>query len=102
MNVQRFTERAQQALTSAQQLASERGHTQVEEEHVLLALLDQPEGLAPMLLDRVGVAADQVRAEDKQLLSRLATAHGGTVPPSSVVTSEAHSSRAASSYKGPR
>jgi ATP-dependent Clp protease ATP-binding subunit ClpB len=82
MNVQRFTERAQQALTSAQQLASERGHTQVEEEHVLLALLDQPEGLAPMLLDRVGVAADQVRAEDKQLLSRLATAHGGTSQPS--------------------
>jgi ATP-dependent Clp protease ATP-binding subunit ClpB len=82
MNVQRFTERAQQALTSAQQLASERGHTQVEEEHVLLALLDQPEGLAPMLLDRVGVAADQVRAEDKQLLSRLATVHGGTSQPS--------------------
>jgi ATP-dependent Clp protease ATP-binding subunit ClpB len=82
MNVQRFTERAQQALTSAQQLASERGHTQVEEEHVLLALLDQPEGLAPMLLDRVGVAADQVRAEDKQLLSGLATAHGGTSQPS--------------------
>jgi ATP-dependent Clp protease ATP-binding subunit ClpB len=82
MNVQRFTERAQQALTTAHQLASERGHTQVEEEHLLLALLDQPEGLVPMLLDRIGVGAGLVRTENQQLLDRLATAYGGSSQPS--------------------
>src|SRR5947209_4293396 len=82
MNVQRFTERAQQALTTAQELASERANTQVEEEHLLLALLDQPEGLVPMLLDRIGVAVESVRTENKALLGRLATTYGGSSQPS--------------------
>ncbi len=82
MNVQRFTERAQQALTTAQQSASEGGNTQVEEEHLLLALLDQPEGLVPMLLERVGVGAAPVRSENRKLLDRLATAYGGNSQPS--------------------
>jgi ATP-dependent Clp protease ATP-binding subunit ClpB len=82
MNVQRFTERAQQALTTAQQSASEGGNTQVEEEHLLLALLDQPEGLVPMLLERVGVGAAPVRSENRKLLDRLATAYGGSSQPS--------------------
>jgi ATP-dependent Clp protease ATP-binding subunit ClpB len=82
MNVQRFTERAQQALTTAQELASERGNTQVEEEHLLLALLDQPEGLVPMLLERIGVGVETVRSENRTLLGRLATAYGGSSQPS--------------------
>ncbi|MBV9278810.1 MAG: hypothetical protein JOZ41_01895, partial [Chloroflexi bacterium] len=41
MNIHRFTEKSQQALTSAQDLAAERGNSQVEEEHLLMALLDQ-------------------------------------------------------------
>lgn len=82
MNVQRFTERAQQALTIAQQSAADRGNTQVEEEHLLFALLDQPEGLAPMLLERIGVGAEPVRSENTRLLERLATAYGGSSQPS--------------------
>jgi ATP-dependent Clp protease ATP-binding subunit ClpB len=81
VNVQRFTERAQQALNVAQQAATEKGHTQVEEEHLLQALLDQSEGLVPMLLERIGVAAESVRSENKLLLDRLATAYGGTSQP---------------------
>ena len=81
MNVQRFTERAQGALTAAQDLAAQRGNTQVEEEHLLHALLEQAEGLVPMLLERMGVSPTTVRAENSALLGRLATAYGGTSQP---------------------
>ena len=81
MNVQRFTERAQQALASAQELAAEHNNTQVEEEHLLLALLDQLEGLIPPLLGRSGVDVDRVRREDDSLISKLATAYGGVAQP---------------------
>ncbi|HEX6507094.1 MAG TPA: ATP-dependent chaperone ClpB [Chloroflexota bacterium] len=81
MNVQRFTERAQNALTAAQDMASQAGNTQVEEEHLLAALLDQPEGITAPLIQRSGASLDQVRAENRTLLSRLATAYGGTSQP---------------------
>jgi ATP-dependent Clp protease ATP-binding subunit ClpB len=81
MNVQRFTEKSQQALMAAQELAAERGNTQVEDEHLLQALLDQPEGLTPSLLERAGVDLSVVRREDEALLRRLATAYGGSSQP---------------------
>src|SRR5919205_356672 len=82
MNIQRFTERSQEALTSAQQLAAERGNTQVEEEHLLAALLDQSEGLAPILIERAGIDPEAVRRANGQLLDRLAKAYGGVSQPS--------------------
>src|SRR5947209_20237401 len=81
MNVQRFTEKSQQALVAAQELAAQRGNTQVEDEHLLQGLLDQPEGLAPGLLERAGVGVGAVRGENERLLGRLATAYGGASQP---------------------
>jgi ATP-dependent Clp protease ATP-binding subunit ClpB len=82
MNIQRFTERSQQALASAQELAAERGNTQVEEEHLLLALLDQPEGIVPIIIERMGVDPAAVRTEDNAAIDRLAKAYGGVSQPS--------------------
>ncbi len=82
MNVQRFTEKAQEALARAQELAAERGNTQVEEEHLLMALLDQPEGVVPTLLQRMGVDIARLRQQDQALIDRLATAYGGVSQPS--------------------
>jgi ATP-dependent Clp protease ATP-binding subunit ClpB len=81
VNVQRFTERAQQALTRAHDIAGERGNSQVEEEHLLLALLDQPEGLVPILLERSGASVADIRQQNSQLLARLATVYGGASQP---------------------
>src|SRR5579872_4149313 len=81
MNVQRFTEKTQQALATAQELAAERNNSQVEEEHLLAALLEQPEVIAPILLERAGVDAVEVGRRNQELLNRLATAYGdGTQP----------------------
>ncbi|MGH2447818.1 MAG: ATP-dependent chaperone ClpB [Chloroflexota bacterium] len=81
MNVQRFTEKAQEALSNAQELAAERGNTQVEEEHLLMALLDQPEGVVPALLTKMGISPGTVRQRDQALIDGLATAYGGVSQP---------------------
>jgi ATP-dependent Clp protease ATP-binding subunit ClpB len=81
VNTQRFTEKAQQALVAAQDLAAERSNSQIEEEHLLSALIDQPEGIVPALFERAGVEASRVRAENQPLMDRLATAYGGSIQP---------------------
>jgi ATP-dependent Clp protease ATP-binding subunit ClpB len=82
MNIHRFTEKSQQALSSAQELAAERGNTQVQEEHLLAALLDQPEGVAPVILERAGMNLAEIRRENNTLIDRLAKAYGGVSQPS--------------------
>jgi ATP-dependent Clp protease ATP-binding subunit ClpB len=58
----RFTERSQEALTGAQQAAQQLQHPTVEPEHLLLALLEQDDGLVPGLLRRLEVAPEPLAA----------------------------------------
>ena len=51
-NINRFTEKSQEALVSAQQLAEKYKHNQIEPEHLLAALLQQPEGIVPQVLQK--------------------------------------------------
>jgi len=60
MDINRFTEKVQQALQSAQSSATRLGHQQLDVEHVLMALLEQQDGLAPAILLKAGVALDRV------------------------------------------
>jgi len=82
MNTQRFTENSQKALAAAQELAADRGNSQVEEEHLLAALLNQPEGIVPTLLEKVNVPVGNLQAELTALLDRLAKVYGGASQPS--------------------
>jgi len=81
MNVQRFTEKSRNALSGAQELAAKLGHTQVEPEHLLQVLIEQPEGVVQAILSRVDVPQQQVAQENQKLLARLARAHGGLTTP---------------------
>ena len=53
-NINRFTEKSQEAVLRAQQLAEELNHSQVEPEHLFAALLQQEEGVVPQVLQRIG------------------------------------------------
>ena len=66
----RLTQKSQEALHDAQTKALRFGHTEVDGEHLLLALLDQPEGLTPRLLLRAGADPDRLRAEVEADLAR--------------------------------
>ena len=66
-DINRFTQKSQQATQAAQGLAERNGNSQVEPEHLLLALLEQPEGVVPQVLSKMnvptGAIVQQVRAE---------------------------------------
>ncbi len=66
---EQFTEKAWSAITSAQQLAQNRRHQQLESEHLLRALLDQ-EGLAGRILDKAGVSPPALQAAVDSYLSQ--------------------------------
>ena len=61
MRLDRFTERAQDAAQRAVEIMARYGHTQVDIEHILMALLEQPEGVIPQILERLGVDVAQIQ-----------------------------------------
>jgi ATP-dependent Clp protease ATP-binding subunit ClpB len=67
MNLQKYTEKAQEAVLTARQMAEEANNNQIEPVHLLAALIEQPEGVVPQVLARLGVdtgaTMQQVRAE---------------------------------------
>ena len=79
MRLDRFTERAQDAAQRAVEVMTRYGHTQVDTEHLLLALLDQPEGVIPQILESLGVDVDHVqqRLDDVLKASPKAGVYGG-------------------------
>lgn len=78
MDINRLTEKAQEALRAAQGEAIRLGHQQVDVEHLLLALLDQEGGLATSILDKAGVDAKIVREHVEAELARLPKVSGAS------------------------
>ncbi|HVC40438.1 MAG TPA: ATP-dependent chaperone ClpB [Candidatus Saccharimonadales bacterium] len=80
MRLDRFTERSQEALTAAQQAAQQLQHPAVEPEHLLLALLEQEDGLVPALLRRLEVAPEPMAARLHSSLENRSKQVGVTDP----------------------
>lgn len=68
MRFDRFTERAQDAAARAYEILQRYGHNQVDTEHILLALLEQPEGVIPSLLEKVNVEVEPLRRKLDEVL----------------------------------
>ncbi len=81
MTPDRFTEKFQQALEAAHQSALRRQHTEVDNEHVLEALIAQPEGLAKPLLQHAGVSLPALQTKLNAELERRATLQGAPAQP---------------------
>src|SRR5262249_27831975 len=78
MNIERFTEKAQEALRSAQRLTTKFGQQETDVEHLLLALLDDENGLATAVLSRAGVPGDAVKIRVQRELEKLPRVSGGS------------------------
>lgn len=76
MNLEKYTEKAQEAIVGAQQWAIRLDHQQVDGEHLALALVDQEDGLIPRLLWVMGVNPNDIAAELKKELERLPKVYG--------------------------
>jgi ATP-dependent Clp protease ATP-binding subunit ClpB len=84
MDMNKLTQKSQEALHDAQTKALRFGHTEVDGEHLLLALVDQPEGLVPRLLTATGVDVDQMRADLERELGRRPSVTGPGASPGQV------------------
>ncbi|MDX9783944.1 MAG: ATP-dependent chaperone ClpB [Spirochaetia bacterium] len=76
MNYEKFTLKAQEAVRAASALAQTRDNPSVENEHLLLALLQQEEGVVPALLDRIGVEKASLAQAAESLVAKLPKSFG--------------------------
>ena len=58
MRFDRFTERAQEAAQRAAEIIQRYGHNQIDTEHILLALIEQPGGVIPQILEKLSVSPE--------------------------------------------
>jgi ATP-dependent Clp protease ATP-binding subunit ClpB len=80
MQADRFTEKSREAVAAAQELARTRRNPEIASAHLLLALLDQAEGMAIPVLQKVGVDPATARAEAEGAVAALPTLGDGADP----------------------
>ena len=80
MTLNKFTEKAQEAVLDAQQRSETASHPQTEPEHLLAALLGQAEGIAPVIVRKLGLDPRDIAAAADAALAKLPRAHGGAAP----------------------
>src|SRR4051794_33603745 len=78
MRPDKFTQKMQEALQASQEVASQLNQQEISNEHFLLALLDQGEGVTRPLLEKMGVAVADLRQRLTQELERRPKIQGGT------------------------
>ena len=82
MDLNKFTQKAQEAIIQAQQLASDFNHQTIEPVHLLLALLNQENGVVPAIVTKVAGSPIALREEiQKDLEGRSRVYGGGTGQP---------------------
>lgn len=79
MRFDRFTERAQEAAQRAAEIIQRYGHNQIDTEHFLLALIEQPQGAVPQILEMLNVSPDMLEEKLDGILksSPKASIYGG-------------------------
>src|ERR1700704_5057226 len=80
MNINKYTEKAQEAVLGAQRLAEQLSHAQIEPEHLLVSLVEQREGVVAELLRTNGAVPAAIAREARALLGKMPQAYGGSQP----------------------
>ncbi len=78
MNMNKLTEKAQEALVAAQRLAEEHRNTQLEPEHLLVTLVQQQDGVVPAVLEKLGVPPRSIAQQAEAAVAALPRASGPT------------------------
>ena len=87
MNTEKLTQKTIEALRGAQNAATENGNPSVEEEHLLYALLTQPDGLVGEVMRSVGASPEDMTAELDRLIAQFPKAGGSGYDPSRIYIS---------------
>src|SRR4030065_1060591 len=77
MQIEKFTLKAQEALQEAKAIAERKNHQQIDVEHLLSALLEQKEGIAIPILQKLGANIDLIVSQLEGELTRIPKVTGG-------------------------
>ena len=77
MNMQNLTEKSIEAINSAKSIARDYGNSEIDEQHLLLALIEQDGGLIPQLLAKIGVDKESIRRTVTESVERLVKTSNG-------------------------
>jgi ATP-dependent Clp protease ATP-binding subunit ClpB len=80
MNINKYTEKAQEAILAAQQLADREGNPEIVPEHLLLTLVEQREGIVPEIIRKMNADPTAVATAIRAELNKLPRAEGGSQP----------------------
>jgi ATP-dependent Clp protease ATP-binding subunit ClpB len=80
MNINKYTEKAREAVAAAVELARQGNNPQIEPEHLLVAVVEQREGIVPNLLREMKVDPTVITRGARELLKKLPQAYGGSEP----------------------
>src|SRR5205814_5295685 len=80
MNINKYTEKAQEAIVAAQQIADREGNPEILPEHLLLTLLEQREGIVPEIARKMNADPAALAAAVRAELDRQPHAEGGSQP----------------------
>src|SRR5436309_4029037 len=80
MNINKYTEKAREAVAGAIELAQHNNNPQLEPEHLLVTLVEQREGIVPELLRKMNIDPAAVARGGRDLLKKLPQAYGGAQP----------------------
>ena len=88
MDLNKLTVKTQEAIQAAQSKATRLGHVEVDGEHLLAALLEQPEGLVPRVLQRLGTQPENLARALKKELEKRPSASGGGMEAGKIYVSQ--------------
>nr|BBH89960.1 chaperone protein ClpB [Thermosporothrix sp. COM3] len=80
MKIERFTDKAREAIYEASEMARTRHHAQIEPEHLLAALLTQEGGVVPQIVQKAGGSVQAVQQVLEKELNSFARVYGGSEP----------------------
>ena len=87
MNIDKLTQKSLDALKSAQSLAGENGNNSVGEEHLLAALLSQPDGLVGEIIKSIGASPELLLSKTEEEISKLPKISGSGYDPNNIYIS---------------
>src|SRR5204862_6790648 len=80
MNINKYTEKAREAVAAAIELAQQHNNPELEPEHLLVTLAEQRDGIVPELLRKAGLDPAVIARGARELVAKLPSAYGGTQP----------------------
>jgi len=77
MNIQKFTQKSIEAINGCEKLAYDYGNQEIEQEHLLVSLLEQDEGLIPKLIEKMEINLEHFTENARRKLAARVKVSGG-------------------------